>query len=100
MVHEKTFTNKAQHFFWFQVGDIKISDIFYKIQKFRRTSLAPIITSNGINFLMAGPFHKFSGFLKTYFIVVFGNFANFFILLHHLDFFWQILALCDMSLLP
>ena len=38
MVTEKTFTKKAQHFFWFQVGDIKISDIFYKIQKFLRTS--------------------------------------------------------------
>ena len=38
MVTEKTFTKKAQHFFWFQVGDIKISEIFYKIQKFLRTS--------------------------------------------------------------
>ena len=28
-VHEKTFTNKAHNFFWFQVGDIKMSDIFY-----------------------------------------------------------------------
>ena len=55
MVNEKTFTKKAQPFFWFQVGDIKISDIFYKIQKFLRTSWAPIITTNGINFLMAGP---------------------------------------------
>ena len=41
--------------FWFQVGDNKISDVFYKIQKFLRTSWAPIITTNGINFLMAGP---------------------------------------------
>ena len=56
MVHEKTSTNKAQYFFWFQVGDIKILDIVYKIQKFLRTSWAPIITTNGINFLMAGPF--------------------------------------------
>ena len=56
MVTEKTFTKKAQHSFWFQVGDIKISDILYKIQKFIRSSWAPIITTNGINFLMAGPF--------------------------------------------
>ena len=42
--------------FWFQVGEIKISEIFYKIQKFLRTSWAPIITTNGINFLMARPF--------------------------------------------
>ena len=55
MVTEKTFTKKAPIFFWFQVGDIKISDIFYKIQKFLRPSCAPIITTNGINFLMAGP---------------------------------------------
>ena len=41
--------------FWFQVGDNKISDVFYKIQKFLRTSWAPIITTNGINFLMVMP---------------------------------------------
>ena len=58
MVHEKTSTNKAQYYFWFQVGDIKISDIFYKIQKFVTTSWAPKITTNGINFLMAWPFGK------------------------------------------
>ena len=33
---------------------MKISDIFYKIQKFLRISWTPIITTNGINFLMAG----------------------------------------------
>ena len=55
MVTEKTFTKEAQNFFWFQVGYIKISEIFYKIQKFQRTSWAPIITTNGIYFLMAGP---------------------------------------------
>ena len=55
MIHDKTSTNKAQYFFWFQVGDFKISDIFYKIQKFLRTSWAPVITTNGISFLMAGP---------------------------------------------
>ena len=53
MVHDKTFKNKAQLFFWFQAGDIKISDIFYKIQKFLQTEWAPIITTKGINFLMA-----------------------------------------------
>ena len=51
MVTEKTFTKKAHNIFGFQVGDIKISDIFYKIQKFLRTAWAPIITTNGINFL-------------------------------------------------
>ena len=38
MVHEKTSKNKAQYFFWIQVGDIKISDIFSKFQKFLRQS--------------------------------------------------------------
>ena len=42
--------------FLFVVGDNKISDIFYQIQKFLRTSWAPIITTNGISFLMAKPF--------------------------------------------
>ena len=55
MVHKKTFTNKAKKKKWFQVRDIKISDIFYKIQKFLKTSCAPIITTNGIKFLMTGP---------------------------------------------
>ena len=52
MLHEKIFTNKAQLFFWFLVGDIKITDIFYKIQKFLKTSFAPIFTTKGINILM------------------------------------------------
>jgi hypothetical protein len=38
------------------VEDIIISDIFYQIQKFLKASRASIITTNGINFLMAGPF--------------------------------------------
>ena len=58
MVDEKTFANKAWNFFWFYVGDIKIPDIFYKIQKFLKTSCAPIFTNNGINFLMDGPFRN------------------------------------------
>jgi hypothetical protein len=56
---KKTFTIKHNTFFGFNVGDIKISDIFYKIKKFLRTSWAPIITTNGINFLMAGPLSNF-----------------------------------------
>ena len=52
---KKHLQTKHNIFFWFQVGDIKISDISYKIQKFLRTSWAPIITINGINFLMAWP---------------------------------------------
>ena len=51
--NKKTLTKKAQIFFWFPVKDIKISDIFYKIQKFLRISWTPIITTNGINFLMS-----------------------------------------------
>ena len=53
---KKHLQRKYNIFFWFQVGDFKISDIFYKIQKFLWTSLAIIITTNGINYLMAGPF--------------------------------------------
>ena len=51
-----------------QVGDIKISDIFYKIQKFLRTEWAPIITTNGIKFLMAGHFQNKPYCLKTFFL--------------------------------
>ena len=57
---KKHLQTKHNIFFGFQVGDIKISDKFYKIQKFLRTSWAPIITTNGINFLMAGPLTKSS----------------------------------------
>ena len=56
MVHEKKLQTKHKISFWFQVVDFKISDIIYKNQKFLRTSWAPIITTNGINFLMSGPF--------------------------------------------
>ena len=34
MKDEETLAKKAQNFFWFLVGDIRIYDIFYKIQKF------------------------------------------------------------------
>ena len=37
-VTENTLQKKHNIFFGFQVGDIKISEIFYKIQKFLRTS--------------------------------------------------------------
>ena len=46
---------KAWTFSWYPVEDINISDIFYQIQNFLRASWASIITTNGINFLMAGP---------------------------------------------
>ena len=52
---KKHLPKKHYILFCFQVGDIKILDVVYKIQKFLRTSGAPIITTNGINFLMAGP---------------------------------------------
>ena len=32
MLHQKTLAKKATFIFWFQVGDLKISDIFYKRQ--------------------------------------------------------------------
>ena len=53
-----THATKAQHFFGLQVEDIRISDIFYKIHKFLRTSWASIITTTPINFLIAG--HKYN----------------------------------------
>ena len=56
--NNQTHTKKAQIFLWFPVEDINISDIFYQIQKFLGASWASIITTNGINFLMAGPFKK------------------------------------------
>ena len=55
---KKNLQTKHIILFWFEVIDIKIPDIFYKIEKFLKTSWAPIITINGINFLMAGPFEK------------------------------------------
>ena len=53
--NNKTRENKALTFFCMAVKRIKISDIFYKIQKFLKTLLASIIATNGINFLKAGP---------------------------------------------
>ena len=35
---------KSTSMFWFQVKDIKIPDIFYKIQQFLTTSKASVIT--------------------------------------------------------
>ena len=43
MVDEKTFTKKALTLFCFPVKDIKIPDIFYKIQKILGTSWASVI---------------------------------------------------------
>ena len=51
-----TLTNKAQHIFWFPVEDIKISDMFYKIQNFLGTPWASIITIYLIKLLSTGPF--------------------------------------------
>ena len=55
MVYEKNICKQSTTFFLFPVLDIENSDIFLKIQKFLRMSWAPIIKTNGINFLMAGP---------------------------------------------
>ena len=51
----KKHLQKAHNLFWFPVKEIKISDIFYKIQKFLGISWTPIIITSGTNFLMAGP---------------------------------------------
>ena len=44
MLHEKTFAKKAPNFFWFQVGDLNISDIFYKVQNLYLWPVFPVIT--------------------------------------------------------
>ena len=46
MLHHKTFAKKAPHFFWFQVGDLNISDIFYKIQNIKWWPVFPVITNS------------------------------------------------------
>ena len=52
--NQGTHAKKAQHFFWFQVEDIKISDIIYKIQNFLAASWASIITTYLIKLLSTG----------------------------------------------
>ena len=92
--------------FWFQVGYIKISDIFYKIQKFLRMSGAPIITTNGINFLMAGPLQltSFSGFEamnnmnEFKFLSFHHTFSSSFFSLHHQAFLIQIVFIFEFFL--
>ena len=44
MVDAKKLQKKALTLFWFPVKDIKISDNFYKIEKFLRLSWASAIT--------------------------------------------------------
>ena len=56
--NNQTLTKEAWRFLWCPVKDFNISDIFHQIQKFLRASYASIITTNGINFLMAGLFKK------------------------------------------
>ena len=56
--NNQTPTKKGGTILWCPVKDINISDIFYQIQKFLRASWDLIITTNGIHFLMAGPFSK------------------------------------------
>ena len=50
---EKTFAKKAQTFFWFPVKDIKISDIFSKIQKIIRASWASVIAHKDLLHLIS-----------------------------------------------
>ena len=58
--NNQTLTKKALKCLWYPVEDINISDVFYQIQNFLRASWASIITTNGINFLMARPFKSSS----------------------------------------
>ena len=44
MVHQKILGNKSTNFFWFQVRDLNISDIFYKSQNFNGWPVCPVIT--------------------------------------------------------
>ena len=60
----KHLQKKAWSFLLCPVKDINISDIFYKIQKFLAASWASIITTNGINFLMAGPLDTRISFVR------------------------------------
>ena len=55
MVHEKTFTNKAQYFFL--VSSRRYQDFrhIWQNPKVPENLRAPIITTDDINFLMAGP---------------------------------------------
>ena len=41
--------------FWFQAGDVNISDNFYKIEKFKYWPVFPIITTDLILSLIPGP---------------------------------------------
>ena len=45
IVHQRTFTKKTPNFFWLLLEDIKIPYTFYKIQNFRGTPWASIITT-------------------------------------------------------
>ena len=44
IVHQKTLAKKAPIFFWFQVGDLNISDSFYKPQNLNWWPVCPVIT--------------------------------------------------------
>ena len=48
MVHEKPIAKKAHKLVWFLVKANKISENFYKIKKFLRTSWPSVITHNDL----------------------------------------------------
>ena len=66
IVNEKTFTKQTPNFFGLLVEDIKILDIFYKIQNFLGTLWASIITTYLIKLLSTGPFRKKITFWQTH----------------------------------
>ena len=53
MKHHKNICKKATNFVVLLVEDIKISDIFFKIQNFLGTALASIITTTPANLLIS-----------------------------------------------
>ena len=58
----KNIYKKNTWFFWLLVEDIKISNIFYKIQNFQGTPWASIIATCLIKLLRTGPFRSFVAF--------------------------------------
>ena len=78
---------QTQHVFWFPVKDIKISDIFYKIQKFLKISWATIIMTYGIHFFWVEQFilqiklkpqARVTWTLNVFFKILMGNVLDFF----------------------
>ena len=61
ILHQKTLGKKASHFCWFQVWDLNILDIFYKIQNFNYWTVCPVITHWTYTWLSPWALKEFSG---------------------------------------